>query len=90
MTKGHHVPQFARGHRLRHDPVRDRWVILAPERVFEPDEIAVEVLCLVDGVRTVDQIVDTLAVKFDAPRNAIETDVIALLAGLRERQVIVS
>lgn len=90
MTEGHQIPQFARGHRLRRDQVRDRWVILAPERVFEPDEIAVEVLCLVDGVRTLEQIIDILAAKFDAPRIAIETDVVALLAGLRERQVIVS
>ena len=82
------VPQFARGHRLHQDKVRKRWVILAPERVFELDEIAVEVLLLVDGVRTIDQIVDTLAEKFAAPREAIEVDVAAMLADLHERQVL--
>ena len=83
------VPQFARGYRLREDKARGRWVILAPERVFEPDEIAVEVLLLVDGVRTLDAIVDALAVKFAAPREAIEADVTVMLADLRERQVLV-
>ncbi len=82
------VPQFGRGHRLHQDKVRKRWVILAPERVFELDEIAVEVLLLVDGVRTIDQIVDTLAEKFAAPREAIEVDVAAMLADLHERQVL--
>jgi pyrroloquinoline quinone biosynthesis protein D len=82
------VPLFARGHRLRQDKVRGRWVILAPERVFEPDEIAVEVLLLVDGVRTEDEIVDRLAEKFTAPREAIATDVSAMLDDLRARQVL--
>lgn len=82
------VPQFARGHRLHQDKARKRWVILAPERVFEPDEIAVEVLLLVDGVRTIDQIVDTLAEKFAAPREAIKVDVAAMLADLHDRQVL--
>lgn len=82
------VPLFARGHRLRQDKVRGRWVILAPERVFEPDAIAVEVLLLVDGVRTEDEIVDRLAEKFTAPREAIATDVSAMLDDLRARQVL--
>ena len=41
--------------KLRHDAARDRWIILAPERVFEPDAIAVAVLELCDGVRTVER-----------------------------------
>ena len=35
--------------------------MLAPERVFEPDEIAVEVFKLCDGKRTVDDIAEVLA-----------------------------
>lgn len=82
------VPRFARGHRLHRDKVRQRWIILAPERVFEPDEIAVEVLLLVDGARTTAEIVDLLAEKFTAPRDAIDVDVTAMLADLRARQVL--
>jgi pyrroloquinoline quinone biosynthesis protein D len=85
---GGSIPKFARGHRLREDKVRGRWVILAPERLFEPDDIAVEVLKLVDGARTLDAIVDALATTFDAPRDAIAADVTVMLAELQERQVI--
>lgn len=82
------IPKLLRGHRLREDKVRGRWVILAPERLFELDEIAVEVLKLVDGVRTLDAIVDALTAKFDAPREAIALDVSVMLTELQERQVI--
>ena len=76
------VPAFNRGFRLRQDPVRGGWVILAPERLFMLDEPAVEVLQLVDGVRSVPQIVDSLAAKFDAPRETIAADVAAMLQDL--------
>ena len=35
--------------KLRRDEARDRWTILAPERVFRPTPIAVAVLQLCDG-----------------------------------------
>ncbi len=47
--------------KLRHDAGRNRWIILAPERLFDPDEIAVEVLKLCDGARTVGEVVEQLA-----------------------------
>ena len=46
-------PSLARGRRLHYDMLRDKWVIQAPERVLSPDPIAVEVLKLCDGKRTV-------------------------------------
>ena len=42
-------------------PARDRWLILAPERVFTPDAIAVAVLKLCDGQRSVADIAGELA-----------------------------
>ena len=42
--------------KMRHDAGRGRWLILAPERVFDPDEIAVAILKLCDGERTVGDI----------------------------------
>ena len=76
------VPAFNRGFRLRHDAVRDAWVILAPERLFLLDEPAVEVLKLVNGVRSVPEIVDVLAAKFNAPRETIAADTGAMLHDL--------
>ena len=82
------IPRFAPGVRLHHDRARDRWVVMAPERMFVPDEIALEVLRLIDGARDSDTIIDMLAAKFDAPRDVIATDVQAMLEDLRARGAI--
>jgi pyrroloquinoline quinone biosynthesis protein D len=82
------VPAFAPGVRLRHDAVRGAWVVMAPERLFMPDEHAVAVLQLVDGSRSVAAIVDDLAARFAAPRAEIATDVGAMLEDLAGRGAI--
>ncbi len=82
------VPRLARGVKLREDKARGRWVLLAPERMLVPDETAVEVLRLVDGVRSLDAVVDTLAARFAAPREEIAADVAGMLQELRERGVV--
>ena len=84
------VPRFANGVRFRFDQVRETWVLLAPERLFLPDPPAVEILKLVDGVRRVDQIVDDLALKFQAPRAELARDTAEMLGELAEKGVIVS
>ena len=78
-------PRLPRHAKLKFDETRQRWVILAPERVLAPDEIAVEVLQLCDGVRNVGQMVDQLAEKYAAERGAIATDVIAMLQDLADK-----
>ncbi len=82
------VPRFAAGMKFRFDTVRERWVVLGPERLFLPDEHAVEILKLVDGQRSLDDIADALAVRFDAPRETIATDVTAMLRDLAEKGAI--
>lgn len=82
------APAFNRGFRLRHDPVRGAWMVLAPERLFMLDEPAVAVLQLVDGVRTVPDIVDSLAAQYNAPRDVIAADVDAMLQDLRDKGAI--
>ena len=78
-------PKLPRHARLKFDETRQVWVILAPERVLAPDEIAVEILQLCDGQRSVADIVDLLAVKYNAPRTDIGTDVIAMLQDLADK-----
>jgi pyrroloquinoline quinone biosynthesis protein D len=78
-------PILPRHAKLRFDETRQRWVILAPERVLAPDEIAVEVLQLCDGDRRVDQMVDLLAAKYVAERAAITSNVIAMLQNLADK-----
>ena len=78
-------PVLPRHAKLKFDETRKVWVILAPERVLAPDEIAVEVLQLCDGVRSVEAIIDQLAAKYTADRGAISTDVIAMLQDLADK-----
>src|SRR6266404_5947590 len=78
-------PILPRHAKLKFDETRQRWVILAPERVLAPDDIAVEVLQLCDGVRSVEQMIDQLAEKYAADRGAIGTDVIAMLQDLADK-----
>ncbi len=82
------IPAYAPGVRMREDPVRGGWVVLAPERLFMPDEHALAILKLVDGVRTVGNIVDDLAARYDAARDLIATDVIAMLHDLAAKGAI--
>jgi pyrroloquinoline quinone biosynthesis protein D len=78
-------PVLPRHAKLKFDETRQVWVILAPERVLAPDEIAVEVLHLCDGVRSVAEMVDQLAAKYAAERNAIASDVITMLQDLADK-----
>jgi pyrroloquinoline quinone biosynthesis protein D len=78
-------PVLPRHVRLQFDRTRERWVILAPERVLVPDEISVEVLQLCDGVRTIDDVVAVLAAKYAADPDLILTDCLALLQDLADK-----
>lgn len=74
--------------KLRHDAGRGVWVILAPERVFSPDPIAVEVLKLCDGDTNVADIATRLASDYKAPRDVILTDILAMLQDLADKGVV--
>ena len=78
-------PLLSRHARLKFDETRQRRVILAPERVLAPDEIAVEVLQLCDGVRSVGAMIDQLAAKYAAKRDTIAADVIAMMQDLADK-----
>ncbi len=79
------IPRLPRHIKLRHDASRGRWVLLAPERVFEPDDTAVEVLKLCDGARTIATIVDELSRMYQAPTADIEADVLAMVQDLADK-----
>jgi pyrroloquinoline quinone biosynthesis protein D len=85
---GRSMPSLRPHVRLRHDAVRDRWVILAPERIFEPDTIAVAVLRLCDGARSVDDIAAALGRSYDADRAHILADILPMLQDLADKGVI--
>ena len=78
-------PKFPKHVRFRHNKARDEWVILAPERLVKLDDIAVEILKLVDGNRTVKVISAELSKKFNAPEDVILGDVKDMLQNLSDK-----
>lgn len=82
------TPRLARGMKLREDKARGQWVVLGPERMFVPDEIALEVLRLLDGARSIAALADDLAARFAAPRAEILADVLAMLDELAAKGVV--
>jgi pyrroloquinoline quinone biosynthesis protein D len=87
---GTSVPKLPRHVQLRFDETRKQWLMLAPERVFVPDHIAVEILQLCDGVATVSSIADTLAAKFNAPRDVVGRDIVVMLQDLADKGAVVA
>ncbi len=85
MVTGASRPALPKHVRLRHDEKRGRWVMLAPERVLLPDEIAVEILQRCDGAATVDDIAAALAQDYSAPEDEIRADVIGVLQDLADK-----
>lgn len=81
-------PTLPRGVRLKHDAVRDEWVLLAPERMLKLNAVSVEVLKRCTGDATLAALVDDLAAAFDAPRERIALDVDAMLAGLAAKRLV--
>ena len=82
------VPALARGIKLRFDKARDAWVLLAPEKVLMPDQIAVEILKRCDGKAAVAAIVDDLAVAFSADRDRVAADVRTFLQDLADKGIV--
>ena len=79
------VPALARGVKLRFDKARDVWVLLAPEKVLMPDQIAMEILKRCDGKATMAEIIEDLVVTFSADRDQVAGDVRAFLQGLADK-----
>ena len=80
-------PRLPRGVRLVHNEAQGGWVLLAPERVFKADAIAVEIVKRCTGAATFAEIVDDLAKTYAAPRERISADVSAMLRGLADKKL---
>ena len=81
-------PRLPRGVRLTHNEVQGGWMLLAPERVFKPDQIAVEIIKRCTGEATFGEIVDDLANIYAAPREKILADASTLLRGLADKRLL--
>lgn len=81
-------PHLSRSFKLQHDKARDRWIIQGPERVFSPDAVAVAVLRLCDGRRTVAEVAADLALRYTAPKEQILADIVSMLQDLADKGVV--
>ena len=80
------IPAFPRHAKLKNDKARNKWIINAPERVFELDDIAGEVMQLINGKDTLKQIIDKLLVKYeDASKEQVTNDVVTMLQSLADK-----
>lgn len=82
------VPRLPRGVRLVDSPAQGGMVLLAPERVFKPDAIALEILKRCNGAATIAAIADDLAATYQAPRERVLGDIKTLLGSLADKQLL--
>ncbi len=80
------IPALPRGVRLHFDKVRDKWVLLAPERAVTLDPVGHAILSEVDGTRSFGEITQMLALKYDASVQQITQDSAGFLEALRNRR----
>ncbi|MBT3069902.1 pyrroloquinoline quinone biosynthesis peptide chaperone PqqD [Rhodomicrobium sp. Az07] len=79
LVAANSAPRMPSHVRLQFDPVRGRYAVLAPERVYWPDDIAFDILKLCDGERTIAAMSATLAAEYAAPVETIEADVMEFI-----------
>jgi pyrroloquinoline quinone biosynthesis protein D len=80
-------PRLATGARLRYDEVREEHLLLVPEGAVRLNPTAAEVLELCDGERSLDQIVEVLAERYNGAD--VADDVRELVDGMTERGLLV-
>ncbi|AZO03107.1 MULTISPECIES: pyrroloquinoline quinone biosynthesis peptide chaperone PqqD [unclassified Mesorhizobium] len=73
------APSLPRHVRIQHDPVRLAFAVLAPEKVFWPNDISLDILRRCDGQSTVERIIADLAADYDADPQDMADDVIRFL-----------
>jgi pyrroloquinoline quinone biosynthesis protein D len=81
-------PRLPHGVRLAHSEAHGGWVLLAPERVFKADAIAVEIIKRCTGEATLAEIADDLANTFSAPRERVLADMTAMLRSLADKKLL--
>jgi pyrroloquinoline quinone biosynthesis protein D len=78
------VFRLAPGNRLKWDERRHVWVLLAPERMLELDDIAYAIVARLAG-QSVGALAQDLAAAYSAPLYDVRRDVLAFLLGLNEK-----
>lgn len=88
MSTPQTIPMFRRGYRLQWEEVQGCHVILYPEGMAKLNDSATLILELVDGKRTLAQIVDALNARFPEA-GGVDDDVTNFFAAAREQKWII-
>lgn len=73
---------------IRFNKLREKWVVLAPEKVLWPDDVSADILGRCTGDASVSEIVTGLSRDYSAPPDQIMPDVIAFLQEWSDRLLI--
>lgn len=82
------VPRLPHGVRFREDKARGQFILVGPERIFNADQVATEILKRVDGNTTFGDILRQLTEAFTADEATIRPDVESFLIDLRDKQMV--
>ena len=80
-------PRLASGARLRYDEIREEHLLLVPEGVVRLNPTAAAVLELCDGERSLDDIVGTLAARYEGAD--VRDDVRGLVDAMAQKGLVV-
>jgi pyrroloquinoline quinone biosynthesis protein D len=80
-------PRLVIGARLRYDEVREEHLLLVPEGAVRLNPSAAEVLALCDGERSLDEIVEEMAGRYDGAD--VGDDVRGLVDAMTQRGLLV-
>jgi pyrroloquinoline quinone biosynthesis protein D len=79
IVTGTSKPYFPKYVRMQFDPVRKRFAVLGPERIYWPDDVSVDILKLCDGRESISAIASKLAQNYAAPVETIQADVLEFI-----------
>ena len=82
------TPRFDDGVRLKHDKVRERYVVLGPEILIELNQTGTAIMSEVDGQSTITDIISRLAARFEVNPNDITQDILEFCTSMVMRQVL--
>lgn len=79
------ILRLSRGVWLREDVIRQKVVLLAPEKAIALDDIATAIIASFDGERSVAQIADDLASHYEAPKEQVLSDIMTFASQFMDR-----
>ena len=82
------VLAFEPGIRLKHDAVRDRYVIQGPEVLIELNETGTAIMKEIDGISELSAVIDRLAMTFSVDPATITADVSEFCTALVMKRVL--